>query len=112
MNARSRPLRLGAIILGALVFTARAAPGALIGSAAVVEAARPATAAATLLVQHIACEACATKVRGALQKLDGVRNVKVSVPKKQVVVEYEPSKVSPATLVDAVSKAGFPATLR
>jgi copper chaperone len=47
----------------------------------------------TLSVPDISCEHCERTITEALTPLDGVRNVKVDIPSKQVNVEYDESTV-------------------
>ena len=46
-------------------------------------------------------------------KVDGVRDVKADAKKKSAWVKYEPAKVTPEKLVDAINKATrFKASLK
>jgi mercuric transport protein len=65
----------------------------------------------TLTVEGMTCASCSVAVRTALKRLDGVRDAKVSVSEKRARVEYEPAKVTPQQLVDAVNKLGYRASL-
>ena len=47
----------------------------------------------TLSVPDISCEHCERTITEALTPLDGVREVKVDIPSKQVNVEYDESTV-------------------
>jgi copper chaperone len=47
----------------------------------------------TLSVPDISCEHCERTITEALTPLDGVRDVKVDIPSKQVNVEYDESTV-------------------
>ncbi|HEX4744158.1 MAG TPA: heavy-metal-associated domain-containing protein [Candidatus Limnocylindria bacterium] len=47
----------------------------------------------TLSVPDISCEHCERTITEALTPLDGVRDVKVDIPSKQVSVEYDESTV-------------------
>ena len=47
----------------------------------------------TLSVPDISCENCERTITEALTPLDGVRDVKVDIPSKQVNVEYDESTV-------------------
>jgi copper chaperone CopZ len=46
-----------------------------------------------------------------LKKLDGVEDAKVSFGEKNVVVTYDPDRVTPRALVEAVDETGFSASL-
>jgi copper chaperone len=47
----------------------------------------------TLSVPDISCEHCERTITEALTPLDGVRDVKVDIPSKQVNVEYDEGTV-------------------
>lgn len=57
----------------------------------------------TLQVEGMTCGACATSVKIVLEKLDGVSDAKVSLKDKQAVVTYDPAKVTPEKMVEAVN---------
>ena len=50
----------------------------------------------------MACWSCAAKVTTALKNIASVEDVKVSAPKNQAVVEYDPAKVTPEKIVEAI----------
>ncbi len=57
------------------------------------------------------CPSCTIAVRTALRRLVGVKEAKVSAPEKRAVVQYDPAKVMPAQMVDAVNRLGYRASL-
>jgi copper chaperone CopZ len=65
----------------------------------------------TLRVEKMACSACAARVTKVLRQLDGVKDAKVDLKAKGAVVDYDPARVSPQQLIDAVNDAGFRASL-
>jgi periplasmic mercuric ion binding protein len=73
--------------------------------------ARPSTATVTLSVEGMTCASCSVAVKTVLKRLDGVKEAKVNLSEKNAVVEYEPAKVKPQQMVDAVNKLGYPANL-
>ena len=82
---------------------------ALATATAAVVSTREPVAALTLQVEGLECGSCPEAVRGALMKLDGVRDAKVNASEKRVTVEYVPSKVTQQQLIDAVNELGYPA---
>ena len=66
----------------------------------------------TLNIEGMSCEACVGHVTRALQGLDGVQSAQVSLSAKQAVVAYDPAKVAPAQMVEAVVEEGYEATPR
>lgn len=56
---------------------------------------------------EIECESCANAIKRSLGKLDGVGDVSVSVPEKQVTVQYEAEKLTVDALKSRLELAGF-----
>ncbi|MBI4469592.1 MAG: cation transporter [Acidobacteria bacterium] len=65
----------------------------------------------TIEIDGMTCEACAVTVRRALKRVDGVKSVDVSWRKGRAIVKYEPSKVTPEQLVEAINQTGYRARL-
>lgn len=65
----------------------------------------------TLAVEGMTCGACSVAVKTALKKLDGVKDASVSYADKRAVVEYDPTKVTPNQMVEAVTKLGYKASI-
>lgn len=62
----------------------------------------------TITIDGMSCGHCVKSVRRALERLDGVTVTDVEVG--SATVEYDDGHVSPATIAEAVSSAGYPAT--
>lgn len=73
----------------------------------------PAAGSATvsLHVEGMTCASCKVAVRTALSKLDGVRDAKVDVHRKSAAIDYDPARVTPQQMVDAVNRLGYQASL-
>lgn len=99
---------LGAAVMAAAALAMAALPfePASAGGAAVAG-----SATTTLRVGGMSCASCRVAVRTALSKLDGVKDAKVDMANKSATVEYDPSKVTPQQLVDAVNRLGCRASL-
>ncbi len=67
-------------------------------------------AATTLAIDGMHCAVCAPAVTKALKQVDGVKTVNVSLAEKRAVV-VAADTVTPESLVAAVAKVGFSATL-
>ena len=63
-----------------------------------------------LEVQGMTCEHCKAKVEKALEKIEGVEEVKVSLFKKQAKVKGE--NLEDEKLVKAVEEAGYKAKIK
>lgn len=66
----------------------------------------------TLNVQNVTCEVCGITIKKALEKVNGVSEVKVDFDKKTATVSYDPDKVQPENLTSATTNAGFPSTTK
>jgi copper ion binding protein len=62
----------------------------------------------TLAIEGMTCEHCVAHVTQALKETDGVRSAKVSLKKKNAVVEHADT-VSLDALKSVVSEAGYEA---
>jgi len=71
----------------------------------------PTTAIVGLHIEGMTCPSCKVAVRTALKKLDGVKDAKVDVAAKSATVDFDPTKVTPPQLVDAVNRLGYQASL-
>lgn len=61
------------------------------------------------LIPNMVCEGCAEKLDGALHSVTGVRRTWSDVRHQRIRVRYEPEKVRPQQLKDAITAAGFTA---
>ncbi len=55
----------------------------------------------------IECDGCATSIQRTLGNLTGVVNVMVMIEAKNVLVEFDPTKIGPATMRERLRLAGF-----
>ena len=60
-----------------------------------------------LRVEGMSCGHCVARVTGALKRLKGVRDVRVSLSDKEAVVRIDPGAVGRQELVRAVEEAGY-----
>lgn len=63
----------------------------------------------TLAVDNMTCTACPLIVKQSLAKVDGVRTVEVSYPRKTATVTFDDGRATVATLIEATTKVGYPA---
>jgi len=63
-----------------------------------------------LAVKGMTCVSCEKPVKKALKKLPGVSGVKVSYKNGEAVIEYDPEKVTPEQMIDAINKTGYSAS--
>ncbi len=71
------------------------------------------SASVVLVVEGMSCASCSIKVRSALKKLDGVSAVRPGDDdKRAIAVDYDPARVSPQAMVEAVEKAGYHARVK
>lgn len=63
------------------------------------------------LSANIHCENCAKKVRENIGFEKGVKGLEVSVADRTVTITYDPAKTDVVTLLAAMRKIGYPATI-
>lgn len=62
----------------------------------------------TLKIEGMTCDHCAMKVTNALESVEGVKKAKVSLKKKEAIVDFD-GEVSKEAMVEAVSTLGYKA---
>jgi len=94
------------LLLASLVAT----PTVLLLAVSPATAQAPAAAAnAVLRVDRMHCATCSLTVRTVLRRLEGVSAVTVSAAEKTARVTYDPARVTPDRMAQAVTDAGYPA---
>ena len=63
-----------------------------------------------LPIEGMTCASCATRIEKRLNKLDGVEAT-VNYATENAAVDFDPLRVSPEDLIDAIEAAGYHATL-
>ena len=63
-------------------------------------------------VEGLGCAACVARVEKALQSVDGVGEVSVSLASNMAQVSFDEARVSPEQLREAVQAAGYTACCR
>ncbi len=58
-------------------------------------------------VQGMSCASCAAKVEHSLGALEGIQRAQVNFASEKVNVAYDPDRISPEQLADAVKRAGY-----
>ena len=66
-------------------------------------------AAVTIPVEGMACEFCAQSMQERLAGIEGVRNVWISLERKEATVRYVEGKVTPQRLAEEIRAQGFEA---
>jgi len=64
-------------------------------------------AVATIGVQGMTCQGCVSSVTRALQSVQGVQSVDVSLEENQAIVTFAESQTTVAELQQAVEDAGY-----
>lgn len=70
-----------------------------------------ASATVTLHVDGMHCATCPITVRVAATRLAGVTSAMVNMEQASAVVVYDPARVTPAQIIEAIASAGYPARL-
>ena len=81
-------------------------------SAALSAPAWAATQTVTLSVTGMTCAACPITIKKALNKIEGVETIEVSLEKKEALITFDDAKIMVEALVDATTNAGYPSTVR
>jgi P-type Cu+ transporter len=63
-------------------------------------------------ISGMTCAACANRIEKGLNKLDGVSMANVNLALENATVEYDPSKTSPAAIIQKVEKLGYGAVIK
>ena len=70
-----------------------------------------ATQTVTLSVTGMTCAACPITIKKALNKVDGVENIEVSLEKKEALVTFDDAKTTVEALLEATTNAGYPSAV-
>lgn len=65
----------------------------------------------TLLVTGMTCAACPITIKKALNKVEGVENIKVNLEEKKALVTFDDAKTNVQALLEATKNAGYPSTV-
>jgi mercuric ion binding protein len=66
----------------------------------------------TFDVRKMTCATCPIAVRKAMERVDGVKQVDVSLDDKSAIVTFDSSATTAAAIGQASTDVGFPATVR
>ena len=61
---------------------------------------------------NITCGGCATSIKTAMAKVEGITETNVDVASKVVTVKYDESKVEESNIKTTINKAGYTATVQ
>jgi copper chaperone len=64
-------------------------------------------AVTTLKIEGMSCEGCVRSVKTVLEALPGVERAEVSLALAQAEVRFDPGRVTPQALREAVEGAGY-----
>lgn len=63
----------------------------------------------TINLPTMQCKTCKENIETAVKKLDGIREITVSVKDKFAHIDYEKSKINATQIEDAITSAGYDA---
>lgn len=66
----------------------------------------------TLSYPGMTCSSCPITIKKALMKVEGVKQVKTDLDKKEAVVIFDDAKTTPVKMSVASTDAGYPATIK
>lgn len=64
----------------------------------------------TLQITGMHCASCAMNIDGELEDTNKIASVSTSYAKAQTVVEFDPSLISEAEIIDLIRQVGYTAT--
>jgi len=64
----------------------------------------------TFGIRGMGCTGCASEIEATLKQTPGVRSARVSFPRAEALVEYDPAATAPQSLSALLSEAGYAAT--
>ena len=76
------------------------------------QAQKPKKIKKTVFACNLDCNSCETKIMRSIPYEKGVKDVKVDLAKKRVIVKYKKSKNSDEKLIKAFSKLGYKAKVK
>ncbi|MDD5410371.1 MAG: cation transporter [Methylobacter sp.] len=65
----------------------------------------------TLDMQNMTCAMCKFTIKKALQGVEGVQKADVDFDSKMATVTFDPQKTNSEALINATTRAGYPATV-
>ncbi len=65
------------------------------------------TTKAEIKISGMSCAHCVARVEKSLKNVEGVQDVKVDLKTEKATVKYNPKKVEPSKLEEAVKEAGY-----
>ena len=80
---------------------------AVLSAAAGTATAQARTERLTLRVEGMHCGACAERIEDSVGRLEGVVSAAVDFEQTRAIVVYDPRRISPARIIDAIEDAGF-----
>ncbi|PJN88907.1 heavy metal translocating P-type ATPase [Bacillus sp. mrc49] len=63
-------------------------------------------------ITGMTCAACATRIEKGVNKLDGVSKANVNLALESATIEYTPSEITPADIIQKVEKLGYGAIIK
>lgn len=60
-------------------------------------------------IEGMSCSACVARVKRTLKGLEGVKEVQVSLEKREAEIQYEPETTSPEKLRSSIDELGYTA---
>lgn len=62
---------------------------------------------ASFNVPSISCSACSSKIEENVKELKGIGNVSSDLKSQQVIIEYNPSDISPQEIKKHIAQMGY-----
>lgn len=65
---------------------------------------------ACLNVEGMTCSACAVTIKSAIKKLDGIKNIQVSLEKKNAIISYDSAFTNSNEIKSKIDSIGYMAS--
>lgn len=60
-------------------------------------------------IEGMSCMSCVATIKKALSGMDGIKEVIISLKEKNATVKFDPKKITPEQLQEAINKLGYKA---
>ena len=75
-------------------------------------AAQAATRTLTFAIENMTCALCPVTVKSAMERVSGVRSVRIDFDGKTATVVFDPTVATPEAIAAASTNAGYPARVQ
>lgn len=100
------------VVVAIALYVSAASPGQTLENQSYLVGTNVQTERITIAVGGMRCDSCAAGIRAMLKRTSGVVSAAVSYQRKEVIVEYDPAKITPERVVEAINNLGYKAKVK